>query len=117
MSDPPSLEWRLAMEARRLVGTMTFPVLILMAWLWLSGGQLAGVLPHAARDAHPSVRVAAVQDVQHVNVVLTFEQTRDDLRLVLSRALPALTYAPPQSAGNASPAYAPEVTAMFTSSP
>jgi hypothetical protein len=117
MSDPPSLEWRLAMEARRLVGTMTFPVLILVAWLWLSGGQFAGVMPHAQRDAQPAVRVAAVQDVQHVNVALTFERSRDELRLILMRALPRLVYPPEQSAGRSAPAYAPDATARLTSSP
>ena len=105
------------MEARRLVGTMTFPVLILMAWLWLSGGQFAGVLPQAARVAHPSVRVAAVQDVQHVSVALSFEQSRDALRLLLSRELPGVLDSPPPLDGFSMQGYAPDVTALFTSSP
>ncbi len=117
MSDMQLLEWRLAMEARRLVGTMTFPVLILVAWLWLAGGQYAGVMPHAQRDAHPTVRVAVVQDVQHVNVALAFEQSRDELRLILIRALPTLVYPPQQSAGKTAPVYAPDATAWLTSSP
>ena len=104
------------MEARRLVGTMTFPVLILVAWLWLSGGQFAGVMPHATRDVHPTVRVAAVQDAQHVNVTLTFRETREALQLVLSRALPSPLYEP-QLSDYATQNYAPDVTALLTSSP
>ncbi|HEX5368777.1 MAG TPA: hypothetical protein VFY10_05105 [Dehalococcoidia bacterium] len=82
------------MEARRLVGTMTFPVLILVAWLWLSGGQFAGVMPHAQHAAQPNVHVASVQHVQHDNVTLTYEKSREVLHLLLIRALPGILDAP-----------------------
>ena len=104
------------MEARRLVGTMTFPVVILVAWLWLAGGPFASVLPHAARDIHQSVHVAAVEDAQHVNIDSNLVESRDFLRMLLSRALPVI-YPGERFVGIAQPNYAPDATTLLTSSP